>query len=100
MLEVFFIIPSNFFHCGCQQGLDPGNGSMGFVGRPEILSFLTGDNPQYYLPQNSMQLRRGCVTFGPSKKRQDADTYINLRWCLFFTILRDISKMSNILVKL
>lgn len=25
----------------------------------EILNFITGDNPQYYLPQNSMQLRRG-----------------------------------------
>ncbi|CAK9031063.1 Uncharacterized protein SCF082_LOCUS19475 [Durusdinium trenchii] len=25
----------------------------------EILNFITGDNPQYYLPQNSMQLRQG-----------------------------------------
>lgn len=33
----------------------------------QILNFLTGDNPQYYLPQNSMQLRPGyCAVGNPS----------------------------------
>ena len=36
----------------------------------EILNFLTGDNPQYYLPQNSMQLRRGKMNSGELETQQ------------------------------